>query len=1399
MSHTSGGVAAGSQPSELKGKQALCKLVGNCPSVTITMGGVEVPCLLDTGSMVTTISEGFFFQHFEPWGKEKLHSCGWLQLRAANGLDIPYLGYLELDFVVLGKKIQSKGVLVVKDLSYSSLPGGFPGLLGMNVIQECFRELFSQHGPSLFDLLTVRETPAWYSALQYCKETETDVYETTERLARVGGREIVRIPADSLRFVPVTFSLPVGPSPVLLFEPLGKENSLPAGLLASVSLVPIVRGVAYVPIVNVGEQDSLLQPHVVVGTLCRVQTVPRPDVVVAPLGEQACLRATVALQAGKGDRVEEAIHTMDLPQLPLDKQAQVKSLLCKYRSVFSAHEGDLGCTELITHEIPVLDSEPIRQRYRRLPPSDYEAVKQHIHQLLQNQVIRESSSPYASPIVVVRKKDGQIRLCVDYRQLNGKTRKDAFPLPRIEESLDALCGAQWFSTLDLASGYNQVPVAEGDKCKTAFCTPFGLFEFNRMPFGLCNAPSTFQRLMERMFGDQRFQTLLLYLDDIIIFSSTIVQHLESMEMVFVRLQQEGLKAKLEKCCFFRKEVSYLGHVVSKEGVSTDPAKISVVAEWKRPTNVTELRSFLGFTSYYRRFVVGFARLAAPLHRLVADLVGTKKKRVSGKSIESCWTEECEQGFQKLKQGLVTAPVLTYADFSLPFVLEIDASHSGLGAVLSQEKDGKLRPVAYASRGLRPTERNMQNYSSMKLELLALKWALTEKFRDYLLGQKCVVYTDNNPLSYLKTAKLGALEQRWASQLAAFDFDIRYRPGRANGNADVLSRQYTVVPSPQQDCGTALPAMLVELLDRERPVELTQNTISAFPTTLSVDLRRAQEQDSVIGPVFDFFSSKVYPTKEQRQSMSKRCLELLRQWSRLFKRDGLLYRRLKLPDGGEEVDQLVLPEVLQMEVFQQLHGSHGHQGRERTYELIRSRCYWPGMEADVWKKCQDCSQCAIAKLNQPPARAPMGHLLASRPNQILAVDFTTLEQASDGREHVLVITDVFSKYTQAVPTRDQKATTVANLLIHEWFYRFGVPAQIHSDQGRSFEGAVVSQLCQLYGVQKTRTVPYHPQGNGQCERFNRTLHDLLRTLSWEQKRSWTCHVAQVCFAYNTTPHQTTGESPYFLMFGQAPRLPVDFLLTAVDVTASGQVKDWVDEHRETLKVTYTRVRARLDRAAELRKKRHGQVGREFALQEGQEVYLRDHGVRGRHKIQNHWSSTVYKVVRAPRGDGGVYTIAQADNPSWVKQVHRSHLKSVPHIECSGHMVDPGLGVSGDNLDERLAFPVVVDDVDDLEVALLGVIPFASGVVEADPPLEPERSVGSPVEVGIEGPMSVVDPSIQTREGGRRQTTRATAGKHSNPYHLPRAAAIVQSVNLGREPVNAPFQPGQTQNCSFRPWL
>nr|XP_055029293.1 uncharacterized protein LOC129418561 [Misgurnus anguillicaudatus] len=549
----------------------MSRLMSKCPQLDVCMGGVSVPCLVDTGSMVSTITESCFVTNFGSRGQEQLRSCHWLQLRAANGLSIPYIGYLELDVQLCGRVILGCGVLVVKDPP-GSLCARVPGVLGMNVLSCCYRELFGQHGPSLFDLPGVSQAPnSVFQALQYCHHVEIQSSPNQGGRVKVREHRTCRIPGGTMKLVAVTCSAQYS-SGTVLFEP--PDTGLPAGLLASPALVQVDRGTAYVPVVNVGTMDVMMYASTVIGTINHVYVVSLPPG-VTEVQEVSARVSSQLVEASPS--VQEQISEIDLSVLSVEEQSKVRTLLHKYSSVFSLHDGDLGCTNLISHEIPLFDEVPVRQRYRRIPPSEYEVVKAHINQLLEARIIRESCSPYASPIVLVKKKDGSLRMCVDYRHLNSKTRKDAFPLPRIEETLDSLAGACWFSTMDLASGYNQVPISEVDRPKTAFCTPFGLFEWNRMPFWLCNAPSTFQRLMERLFGDQQCQSLLLYLDDIVVFSSSVDQHLARMEVVLHRLCREGLKAKLSKCAFFRREVQYLGHVISSEGVSTDPGKIEAVS------------------------------------------------------------------------------------------------------------------------------------------------------------------------------------------------------------------------------------------------------------------------------------------------------------------------------------------------------------------------------------------------------------------------------------------------------------------------------------------------------------------------------------------------------------------------------------------------------------------------------------------------------------------------------------------------------------------------------------------------------------------------------------------------------------------------------------------------------
>lgn len=1343
--------------------------------------------------MVSTITESCFLQHFEPWGQDRLKSCQWLQLRAANGLTIPYVGYLELDVKLCDRVVSGCGVLVVRDP-----PGGMckdiPGVLGMNILGRCYQDLFGQHGTALFELPIVAQSPSVLQALQHCQQVSTKSSDLAGNV-RVRGHRACRIPGGTMKLVTATCSSQFS-GPTVLFEP--SESGLPAGLLASPALVRVTRGTVWVPIVNVGTVDVVLYPTTVIGSLREAYVISLPTGVV----EVDPVVATVqSLSLETASPLVQQIESLDWPVLSKEEQVQVRALLQKYQVVFSAHEGDLGCTRLISHDIPLLDDVPVRQRYRRIPPSDYEVVKTHINQLLEAQVIRESSSPYASPIVLVKKKDGSLRMCVDYRHLNAKTRKDAFPLPRIEESLDSLTGAQWFSTLDLASGYNQVPVTEQDKSKTAFCTPFGLFEWNRMPFGLCNAPSTFQRLMERMFGDQQRQSLLLYLDDIIVYSSSVAQHLERLEVVLGRLKQEGLKARLEKCAFFRQEVRYLGHVISAEGVATDPSKIEAVAQWRCPTSVSELRTFLGFASYYRRFVEGFAKLASPLHKLVAKVTGGKSGRKKGQSLAQVWTDQCQEAFEGLKSKLTRAPVLAYADFSQTFILEVDASYGGLGAVLSQEHQGKVRPIAYASRSLRPTERNMSNYSSMKLEFLALKWAMAEKFREYLLGHKCLVYTDNNPLSHLASAKLGATEQRWAAELAAFDFEVRYRSGKSNRNADALSRQHPVAGGIPEGLvgGSAVPASLHQAISVGRGAQAVVSTMSVLPGYSVLDICSLQEADPVIGVVVKFWEQGKRPGPEERKKLAKPVLTLFQQWDRLVLKEGVLYRRISRPDGGEDVFQMVLPDVLRQEVLTQLHQQHGHQGIERTGELIRQRCYWPGMSADITRWCQECDRCELAKDIRPAARGFMGHLLSSRPNEILAVDFTVLEPSSSGQENVLVMTDVFSKFTMAVPTRDQRAETVARVLVDEWFYKFGVPGRIHSDQGRNFESALIRQLCEFYQVKKSRTTPYHPAGNGQCERFNRTLHNLLRTLPSSSKREWTACLSQVTFCYNTTPHQATGESPYFLMFGQEPRLPVDFLLGRVTEPCAGSVHNWILEHQMRLQVAFEGARERLKAAADYRKSQHDQHVRDLPLKEGQLVYLRDHSVRGRHKIQDLWSPIVYQVVRAPKEGGVVYTIAPVEDLDKVRCVHRSLLKN--RIRRESMLVNkPNGPLSGPRVSP------LEDEVDDVDLMVLVpetpqpaqvLVPEGLGhSVPFDSPNElmlGGRGHPNTLTVEPEVPLDLPPGSMGDGPVVPRRTGRTTAGQHSNMYRLPcTVRGTEREVEVPTGPVSSAIL------ALFRPW-
>lgn len=1227
------------------------QLIGHSPVVEVRIHGVKIRCLVDTGSQVTLVSESLskeLFQGSQVQGTE----APWLILRGANGLEIPYVGYLVTDLEIHGITVPQKGVVIVRDHCL----GTHKALLGMNVIADCWEELFQARPKKT---LPPAERQEWERIEADCRRVHmAKARRSQEGIGRVACRYAVSIPARSEAIVWARVpSHECGSSGWVLVEPhmdcqsvavahglavvrrgrvpvkIRNENPYPVNLHRHQRLVLVTMVDAHQ--VREGREVSFRQ---VCPTVVEV-TLAQTDSSLEQIGNE--VPAHLARESLQGEGLEES------------QSKQLQDLLTKWQHVFSRHDEDYGCTGVVKHQIPTGDAPPSRERYRPVPPTLYSEVRTLLQGMLDKGIVRESSSPWAAPIVLVQKKTGAWRFCVDYRKLNQVTKKDAFPLPRIEDSLASLTRSVWYSTLDLASGYWQVQVEGVDREKTAFTTPFGLFEWDRMPFGLCNAPATFQRLMQRCLGGQLVDSTLVYLDDVIVYSPDFESHLRHLEDVFRAMEQYGLKLQPEKCHLLRKEVKFLGHCVSASGVSVDPEKVAAVQGWEAPKTVRQVRSFLGFVGYYRRFIKDFSKIAKPLNQLLA---GTGRPRGRG-SPSIAWSPVCESAFQRLKQELLQAPILGYADYSQPFILYTDASNLGLGAVLAQQQQGVERVIAYASRSLHPAERNDSNYSSFKLELLALKWALSEKFKDYLWGVKVQVVTDNNPLVHLQTAKLGAVEQRWVAQLANFDYQIQYRPGRKHTNADVLSR----LPEAQQTEGEReLPIGPEEGLT-VGVVEVPGAPQEAVPVSWGWDPQRwreRQEEDQDLRMLGHWLRRRRGPTKVERRAQTHKVRKLLGQWARLGLRDGVMCRTIKDPKSGEEVCQVVVPGGQVQALLEAYHTQLGHQGNERTLSLLRRHFYWPGMEAAVSLFIQACPRCTLFKARKE-AKAPMVPIQARAPLHILAMDYLTLGRPMDRYQNILVVTDLFTKYAWAIPTLDQTANVTATALWRAVIQPFGCPEFLHSDQGPNFESRVIKELCRVYGCTKTHTTPYHPQGNGCCERFNQTLLSLLGTLDQERQNDWVNNLPALVQAYNNSVHSTTGYAPTYLMFGRHVRLPTDLVLGVATLDETSSLTEWVGRHHQRLHSAYEQVSGRINAAAIKNKQMYDRTAREAPLLPGERVLVRDNRRQGKGKLGDRWEPVPYVVQHQQRPGQPVYVLRPEGKAGPERVLHRNLIRPCPN--------------------------------------------------------------------------------------------------------------------------------------------
>lgn len=1245
-------------------------LIGPPSVVHVRVNGQQCDAVLDSGSQVTIIFEEWYKLHLS---NVHIHPVSGLAIWGLSDTSYPYLGYVVVDLEFPESVTGSKESLSVLALICPGprTPDQIPVILGTNA--NLFKRLANickeTVGVDIAQTLGIKAAKPVCSKVPVACEGEEDIGCVTWM-----GPGPLTLPAggDHRAVCQVKLEKPLDKD--VLMVDASPSTPLPAGVLLQPMVVPSSEvDVDHFPVLvrNESVRETVLPVGTVMGNLCAADPVmPVLPPNTKPKTEEKPKKFDARL--------------LDFGDSPIPKQwkSRLQEKLSERASVFSLHEWDVGLAKGVEHHIRLSDTRPFRERSRRLAPADIEDVRRHLQDLLKAGIIKESRSPYASPIVVARKKNGSVRMCIDYRTLNNRTVPDQYTTPRIDDALDCLTGSKWFSVLDLRSGYYQIAMSETDKEKTAFICPLGFYQFERMPQGITGAPATFQRLMEKAVGDMNLLQVLVYLDDVIVFGKSLEEHEERLLKVLDRLEEVGLKLSLDKCQFCQPKVKYVGHIISADGIATDPEKVKAVTNWPRPTDLKSLRSFLGFCGYYRRFVANYSAIVRPLTELTKGYAPTHKGKRQVKDQTKTylkesepfgdrWNHACTDAFHRIIQCLTNAPVLAFADANKPYILHTDASLKGLGAVLYQEYPEGLRPVAFASRRVSATE---QRYPVHQLEFLALKWAVVDKLHDYLYGAKFTVWTDNNPLTYvLTTAKLNATGHRWLAALATYEFDIKYRPGKTNIDADLLSRnladevekgEWEEIPQSgvksicRRVCATEPPGASPRYIDQLGALPECVPEVFAFPTHLNLlslqqmskaDLKEAQQKDDIIQKVMEAVQQGNWPNDKEKNSE----LSLFkRERDRLVLKDGLLHRKSQKPSGGE-ITQLVLPVDFREAVLRSLHDDMGHLGVERTTDLLRSRFYWPKMALDAEQYVKDCGECIMRKTPCKKA-APLHQIVSSGPMDLVCIDFLSMEPDSKGISNVLVVTDHFTRYAQAFPTRNQKALTVAKVLVEKYFVHYGLPSRIHSDQGRDFESRLIRELLMILGVRKSRTTPYHPQGDPQPERFNRTLLSMLATLGHEKKRSWSQHVPYVVHAYNSTKCDSTGYSPYLLMFGREAKLPVDLCFgTSPDGSSDKHHSRYVEKLKGDLQKAYELACKSADKSHQRNKRAYDQKVRFQTVDIGDRVLLRNLGLKGKHKLESRWSSVPYVIVgKLPNLP--VYRVKPEDGSGGVRTLHRDHL-------------------------------------------------------------------------------------------------------------------------------------------------
>ena len=959
-----------------------------------------------------------------------------------------------------------------------------------------------------------------------------------------------RIPARSSKFLPVRAPAYTGIGAVMI-EPI-VETKLPALIAKSISNIGD-KQTTVAAIFNPLDKDVFVEKWMRVGTITEVTDGPKGSHEcdsewavlgdINPYGEEAPESFSKPKEELSEEEeferrqwIRKQFRLEESPVLQQDRKSmrKMEDLFLEFFDVMSKTKTDYGKTSYTKLNIDLVPgARPFKGRARAFNPKQEEDLKKQLNAWQEEDVIEPANSPWGAPLIPALKKDGRTRWCVDFRRLNDLTVKDSFPLPLIMANLHKLGESQIYSTLDGTGAYHNIEIEEADRPLTAFLTPEAQWQFRRMPFGLCNAPQAYCRLIELVLRGIDPTMVLAYIDDIIIHTTTLKDHFTVMRQVLEAHRKAGLKIAPAKSYICQTKVNYLGHQVSRRGIEMVDDYVNLVVNWPKPQTSKELATFLGKTGYYRQFVANYSKIAACLE-------GEKKKP------QLIWTPQMDKSFATLKEAFLEKPILAFPQFGTgePFILDADWCQEGMAQALSQKQkldDGtRERLIAAGGRKCTTAERN---YASNKGETASFVDGL-KRFEHILRFAPFKARVDNKCLSYIRNLKKPTgIWSRWLELIDSYQFDIEHRAGSKHANADCLSRA-PHLPNPTEEQERESKEYINCMVD-----ELNQATLAVIEETEQIvplsnkQIRRAQQDDPAVRKVIEWVKQGKKPTKEERKLESKEAQTYVQQYELLYLDHNVLYRKtLENENAMVNQDRLCVPRGLQDKAlfWAHAHPSAAHRGVNATQQRVRARFYFPGMYHKVETYVLGCHDCLQKR--GAPGRADVAphHTQRGFPGARWSVDLVgPLPRSENGNCYIMTAEDIFTRWPIAVPIPDKTAEEIADAFNKHVIVEHGSCEELLTDNAKELTGLVINDIAKTLGISKVQTVPYNPNGN-KVERYHRTLGQMLRTTVTGNQNTWEDKLPYTLMAYRTSVHNTTKFTPFYLVHGREAYLPVDVI-------------------------------------------------------------------------------------------------------------------------------------------------------------------------------------------------------------------------------------------------------------------